>query len=186
MDPKVSLSAMLAQVANNADSSMMLANGNSPLGSLGFGQQTVDASTHNHHQPQVKAPFFLNSQQLTAALAAANFKFDSQQFAATSPPNNNNFIAASPLSSISSSLSSGANDASPNSFASLSALSPSNLQQLKNLISPSLDVVGSTQIALGTDSSAEILQRLRGVFAQNSRLVLGIRIFVENTGLSVI
>ncbi|KAI6191681.1 hypothetical protein M3Y97_00254200 [Aphelenchoides bicaudatus] len=156
MDPKASLSAMLAAAASD---SLILSSANSPHGPLSFGagvQLTADSNTHN----QPKTPFSLNQLQLAASLAAANF--DTQQFTATSPPNN--FIAASPLSSISSSLSSVPTEASPTPFNSLSALSPSDLQQLSKLITPSLNISQTTNTA---SDSTDVFNQLRNALAQN-------------------
>lgn len=158
MDPKASLSALLAATASG--DSLILNSANSPLGSLAFGvgaQPTSDPS-NLHNQPNTS--FSINPLQLTAALAAANIRLENQQFTATSPPNN--FVAASPLSSMSS-LSSVPTDASPTPFNSFSALSPSNLQQLSKLITPGLDI---SQTSVGSES-ADVLNRLRGALVQS-------------------
>jgi hypothetical protein len=168
MDPK-SLSAILA--AASTDPMTLNNTTNSSLSSLAFGTQMMvgtdsgfdsSSNTHNHHEAAAKTSFLLNSQQLNDVFAVANLKFDSNQFTATSP--NNNFIAASPLSSISS-LSSIATDASPTPFPSLSTLSPTDLQHLSKLISPGAGLETSSSSA--ANDSAEVFNRLRGVLAQS-------------------
>lgn len=162
MDPKASLSAMLAAAASG--DSLILNNANSPLGPLtfGVGAQPPSDPSNTHNQP--KTQFSLNPLQLTAALAAANIRLENQQFAATSPPNN--FIAASPLSSISSlsSISTIPTDGSPSAFNSLSALSPSNLHQLTKLITPGgLDVSQASAVS----EPGGVFNRLRDALAQS-------------------
>jgi hypothetical protein len=144
MDPN--FSAMLAVAASNE--SLILHNTNSPLRPLTFGTASSlkDSSATHNHQP--KTTFLLQSHEQLNAL--------------TTTSSNNNFIAASPLSSIGS-LSS-ATDTSPASFSTLSTLSSNELEQFTKFISSGRSL--SSVVGVSSSDSVELLNRLTGALAQ--------------------